>query len=643
MCGFFGLLKTGPLSPDDIIRSRQSRDSLAHRGPDGADEHVTDRMYLGHRRLSIIDLSDHALQPFVSGDRRFVLVFNGEIYNYVELREKLRALGFRFRTDSDTEVLLNAFIHWNENALTHLDGMFAGSFHDLQQDRHIFFRDALGQKPFYYSSQDGNWVFASELRAILHYQPHRLTLDLPSARRYLLQSYYAWADTPVSGVHKLPPGHLLILEGRRQASLRRWWNSRAGEERADFSPDQALEKFSGLFDESCRIALRSDVPVGVFLSGGIDSTLVAAHALRHSQKICMLSIGSSDPEFNETDKALASAAHLRSLGYRFEHETLVLDTETAQNLVLEVLQKQDEPHGDPGYVNAFFLARAARSYLTVALAGDGADELFYGYLPFLAARYGRLLNILPDCVTDMLRRIVRHIPAGDGYVGLQFRLLGLLRGAVGDRNYAPSGWLSTLDPRAFAALAGKKYTSPAAHRSFLTDPNMFFGGSIRQTMQQKLADYYQQSFLPEFVCHHTDRAFMLQGLEVRAPFLSPSLIAFANRLPDNLKCRGNTLKWLLREHARRLGFPLSITTQKKQGFTFPVARWLRGPLAHLLTPLTASAEWHSNSLDQESIRQLVGEHMSGKANHYRILYNLLSFYHWRLRYPSLEISGHDQS
>ncbi|MBH76602.1 MAG: asparagine synthase (glutamine-hydrolyzing), partial [Dehalococcoidia bacterium] len=332
-------------------------------------------MYMGHQRLSIIDLSDAAAQPF-QGDERFTLSFNGEIYNYLELRHELASEGRSFYTDSDTEVLLNVLAAWGTAGLRRLDGMFAGALHDQRTGEHLLFRDPLGQKPLYVHAYDGGIVYGSELRSLLSLPQFSWQLDREAFRSFIAHSYYPWRATPISGVEKLLPGCLIRVQGT-SVSHERWWESVPGSEPLDLSFDEATSEFERLFERSCRISMRSDVPVGVFLSGGLDSSLVLDTCQRIAPDVQAFSVSMADEDYDESKKAAIAAAHV---GVR--QHSISLDEGTLLESFSALMKSLDEPHGDPGYVNTYFLSQACRPHITVALAGDGADELFAGYAPF---------------------------------------------------------------------------------------------------------------------------------------------------------------------------------------------------------------------------------------------------------------------
>jgi asparagine synthase (glutamine-hydrolysing) len=637
MCGVFGWISYRKgLDARAIEDARHATSLLGHRGPDHQGEWHDANVYMGHRRLSIIDLNPEANQPFADQSGRWRLSFNGEIYNYLELRQELEQAGAQFRTRSDTEVLLASFLRWGAGAFTRCDGMFAGAVQDCATGDLVLMRDPLGQKPLYYALTPDGIVYASELRSILTLPPLRWTLDRAAFLRYAMLGFYGWDETPILGVKKLLPGCCLRVN-REGARLERYWDSLPAEGQRAIGADAAADEFSQLFARSCAQSMRSDVPYGVFLSGGIDSSLVLSFCREINPDIASAHVAMSEADYDES----AKAATVNSVLGIARHHRFDMTPDAVQRSLGEVWAALDEPHADPGYVNAHFLARSARPFMTVALAGDGGDELFAGYAPFQALGAASVMRGVPAPVTTALRCAARRLPPGDSYVGLQFKALSFLRGFPASDAVRIPLWLSAIGPDELRLLCpwqeGAFFAASGA-------PNSMFAGTeallapLGGRPFDQLLYYYQKIFLPEFVCMHTDRASMLSSLEVRSPFLSLPLIEFANGLPHRLKARGGRLKTLLREVAARRGLPPDIVTQRKQGFTFPLARWLKGTLRSQAELLLSDRDWSDNLVDTGRVRQYLDDHLAGRSNNYRLLYHLMVFRTWRRNYPNVGIA-----
>lgn len=638
MCGIFGWIKHDrSLTPREVTAAARATATLAHRGPDHQGQWHDARTFMGHRRLSILDLRPEANQPFHGPDDRLVLTYNGEIYNYQELRPGLQRTGWTFRTRSDTEVLLAAYARHGPAAFADFDGMYAVAVHDRLQHRHRLFRDPLGQKPLYWFDYGDGVIYASELRALLALGDFHWALDRDSFVKYLCNGYYAWDTTPLKGVRKLLPGCMLDIE-RGRCAVRRLWDSRPGDGTLDVDEVEAGERVLELLDRSCRTCLRSDVPYGLFLSGGIDSALLLHLCRRHDPDIAAFTVAMGERDFDEGAKARQVAEHV---GARHMHAFL-MDHDAVVQSVEDFGQFADEPHGDPGFVNAHFLARSCRPWITVGLSGDGGDELFGGYLPFLAARCAGPLAHVPGAARA-LHAAAGLLPGSDTYVGLQFKARALLQAFPCTPTTLFPLLIATMAPEALQRLCPWQPPAFFSRRgepgTLLADFHQALAPMADHSTTQMGLYFYQKFFLPEFVCMHTDRAAMQTGMEVRAPMLSAPLIELANRLPDRLKVRGRVLKRLLRELARRQGFPESIWRQKKQGFTFPVARWLKGALHERMNALLAPGQWHSGLVDVDTLERLKREHLAGRRNHYRILFNLMVFRQWLDRFPMVRIEA----
>jgi asparagine synthase (glutamine-hydrolysing) len=533
-------------------------------------------------------------------------------------------------------VLLTALLEWGpRGALTRADGMFAAALHDRVTGEHTLMRDPLGQKPLYYFLTPDGVIYASELRSFLSLDVARWKIDRDAFMRYLMLGYYALDDSPIVGVRKLLPGHCLRV-GPAGVQLESYWSSIPGGDQIDVSDQEALRQFEDLFAGSCARSMRSDVPYGVFLSGGIDSSLVAAFCRRINPDLQTITVAMSERDYDESAKASAVNDRLEITN----HQTVTMTRQAVEQTLDDVLGSLDEPHADPGYVNTYFLARAARRHMTVALAGDGGDELFAGYPPFSGLGVAAWMRHAPTALLESFRAVGRLIPASDGYLGLQFKALAFLQGFPASDAVRIPLWLSSMStdelmrltrsyPPSFFSHNGERGTLFAAVEELLR-PLRTSG------LQEQLLYYYQKVFLPEFVCMHTDRAAMQSSLEVRSPFLSLPLIEFANRLPPRFKQVRGELKILLKRAAAHQDLPPEIVSQRKQGFTFPLARWLKTALRARAEELIAPDEWEEGLIAPGIVRQYFDDHMTGRRNNYRILYNLMVFRAWRRNHPTVE-------
>lgn len=638
MCGIFGWVSYQKgLNSEDLRNAKDATGLLSHRGPDHQGEWNDSNVFMGHRRLSIIDLSEAANQPFADPTGRYIISYNGEVYNYLEVKAQLQqAGGWNFHTTSDTEVLLYALMQWGTNVLTRCDGMFAAALHDRVTGEHLLFRDPLGQKPLYYSVTIDGVVYASELRALLALPNFRWRISRDAFARFIMQGYYGWDETPIVNIHKLLPGHVLRVT-REGAHIEQYWRSLPGDNELLIDKTEALAKFSELFGESCVRAMRSDVPYGIFLSGGIDSSLVLSFCHEANPNVQSVAVGMSEPDYDESAKATLVSSQLGIVN----HKTIVMTSQSVEQELAEVLKSSDEPHADPGYVNAYFLSRQARATMTVALAGDGGDELFSGYAPFAGLGVANLLRYVPTPILSLMRTAAQSLPASDSYLGLQFKALAFLQGFPASDAVRFPLWLSTVGLADLQRLCVGHdvdfFSSCGEQGSLFSYVDKILEPVSGRSMQKQLLYYYQKVFLPEFVCMHTDRAAMQSSLEVRSPFLSLPLVELANQLPDSYKANGNSLKILLRDSAAQRGLPAEIVSQPKQGFTFPLARWLKSSLRTRAEGLLESSDWTDGLVDPVAVKHYLDQHIDAKRNNYRLLYALIIFQAWRAKYPRLEI------
>ena len=381
------------------------------------------------------------------------------------------------------------------------------------------------------------------------------------------------------------------------------------------------------------MSLRSDVPSGVFLSGGIDSTILFDSCKKISPNTKSFSISFDEKSFDESPKV----KEVISKYSKHEHTFINVGQEDMVEAFNEASQMLDEPHGDPGLFNSYVLTKNVKPHITVALSGDGGDELFAGYAPFLAIKYAKLHNRIPIPI-ELIKFIVNLLPENEGYMSLKFKAQSFLNGLPWSKKETLKQWLGSMTSSELSKLSGQKIDKLKIDYFF---NDLFFDNQnqLKQTEVQEFLHFYQRIFLPEFICGHTDRASMMNSLEVRAPFLSPSIIKIANSLPDQLKINNASEKILLREILKQRGFSKNIYNQKKQGFTFPVSQWLKGSLKSRFDDLLNCEEWESDNLiNIPALKKLKYDHISGNKNNYRILLNLMVFRVWRRNFPHVKVN-----
>jgi len=607
---------------------------IAHRGPDDQGIWLQGGVGLGVRRLSIIDVAG-GHQPIHNQDETKWIVFNGEVYNFPQLRERLTARGHRFYTRTDTEVVVHAYDEWGERCVEELNGMFGFAIWDTRRQTMFLARDRLGIKPLYYSITPEGLAFASELKAILTMPGVRREVDLAALDDYLALEYVPSPRSIIRGIQKLPPGHTLSWRmDSGEGQLRQYWDVDLGasEREPDTrSLEQHAEELRAVLLESVRKELISDVPLGVFLSGGIDSSAVAAMMTRLTPgHVNSFSIGFSDPSFDESAHARRVAAHLGT-----NHRELILEPGMLTDLVPSVTEKLDEPLADASIIPTYLLSRFARQHVTVALGGDGGDELFGGYPTLLAHRLVRYYERLPAVLRDrVVSPLVERLPVSMANISLDFKVKRFVDGAgypIGERHVRWLGSFSSqeraelLDPEVRATLeAADRYDLVAEHlaRHRLRDP-------LNQVLYLDMKMYLENDILAK-----VDRASMMASLEARVPLLNVDLVEHMARVPISLKLRGQRSKYILK-HALRGVLPDATLARGKKGFGIPVARWIRGPLKELVTTTLAPDKLRREGFFQPAyVQRLLDDHLGGRRDNRKQLWTLFMFERWYERYAA---------
>ena len=623
MCGIAGFVN-GDGRAADLELVRRMTATIAHRGPDGEGHYRDGPLALGHRRLAILDV-EGGVQPLSNEDRTVWVSYNGEIYNEPVLRTRLQGLGHRYATGCDTESLVHLYEEDGPDFVDALNGMFAFALWDTRRGRLILGRDRMGQKPLYYAElPGGGLVFGSEPKAILAHPEIGRRIDPDSLARYLFYEYLPDPYSIWSGLRQLPPGHRLIWENGR-FRVDRFWKS--GVPGSDDPPPFEVEKdrFWGRFRDSVARHRRSDVPLGVFLSGGVDSSSVAAALceLGPASEVKTFAIGFEDPSFDESRYAREVA---RSLGT--DHHERTFSAGSLIDLLPEVAGWLDEPFGDASVLPTFLLSRFARESVTVALGGDGADEILAGYPTFRASGASKWYGRMPAPAKKLAGAMAGVIPVDHRNFSLDFRVKQFLRGAGESPPLAHQRWLGSFSG---AEIAGLLVDWPRidVEAEHLERAAQLAPGSDDLTRMLLL---YQDTYLPGDILRKVDRASMATSLEVRAPWLDADLVDSIARLPADYKLGRGVSKRLLKASAATK-LPQSVLNRPKKGFGIPVARWLRGPLTGLLdTQLGPDRLRRQGIFRPEPVARLIHEHREGRRDHRKPLWTLLMFQNWHDRW-----------
>jgi len=626
VCGIVGnVLARGDRSPDPAVLKRMN-DRLAHRGPDDEGSFVEGPAALAMRRLEIIDLAT-GHQPMSGEDRRVWAVFNGEIYNYRELTAELAGRGHAFQTRSDTEVIVHGYEERGLASLGDLEGMFALALWDAPARTLVLARDRLGIKPLYYAALPDQIVFASELRALLEHPAIDRTLDLTALSRYLAHEYVPAPASILRSIRKLPAGHWLTYTDGR-VKVEPYWTVGFHSE-GTIGAAEAIERLRAVLDLAVRQHMVSDVPLGVFLSGGIDSSTVAAFASRHvGGRLKTFSIGFEDPSFDESAHARRVA---KTLGT--DHHEEVLDSRGALDLVERLPDLLDEPLGDASLIPTFLLSRFTRRSVTVALSGDGGDELFAGYPTYQAHRLARGVEAIPRWLRRRLvRPAVERLPVSFSNLSLDFKLKRFLEGMEYADVERHAVWLGSFTPAEQRVLFTRetlaRMDAPPSYAAF---HEILAAAPSMQGLERML--YLDlKGYLGEGVLTKTDRASMACSLEVRVPLLDRRVVELAARLPMALKLRGLTTKWVLKRALAGV-LPPEILARPKKGFGIPIGHWFRDELRPLVRDLCGRDAIRRGGLFRpEAVERLLSEHESGRRDHRKKLYTLLAFQLWTTRY-----------
>lgn len=615
MCGVAGILNLAPsrMAPADVLD--RMLQSIVHRGPDDQGRLVDRELAMGMRRLSIIDLAD-GKQPICDESGRFTVVFNGEIYNYRELREQLLSRGHSLKTHSDTEVIVHLYEEFRHECLDHLRGMFSFAVWDNRARDLFIARDRLGIKPLYYAKRNGTLLFGSEIKALLQHPDLSVSLDHRALSDYLSLKYVPAPRTLFHGVHSLPAGHYLVARGGR-IEIKRYWDLSFQKPAVRKSESEYLEELESLLRESVRLRLRSDVPFGAFLSGGVDSSIIVAlMADELGEPVKTFSVGFDRSEGQDE----LPFAKMVADQFRCDHHTLTISSADFLQHAEQVLWHLDQPIADQATVATYMVASLARQHVKMVLTGEGGDELFAGYARYEGERYSPWTRHWPS-------------PLGKGVRNAASKLPGLRRAkiaihALTNRDEATrfANWFPMFSDDAKASLLDDWTTDEASGARYVFDHHLKQSDATEPLDRMLYCD--TKAWLVDFLLLRGDKMTMANSLEGRVPLLDHKLVEFAAQLPTNLKLRGRTRKYLLKRLGSKL-LPDTIIHRRKQGFPIPVDEWLRDevrPLVH--DALSDHAVRQRGLFSPHFVRSLIQRHESGYADHSIEIWGLVSLEMW---------------
>jgi asparagine synthase (glutamine-hydrolysing) len=620
MCGIAGFTARDP----DLMQ--RMCDRIVHRGPDQHGIHVEDGITLGHRRLSILDLSENGRQPMSTADGSLTLIYNGEIYNYPELRPLLEGLGYRFRSNCDTEAILYAYQEWGLEAVHRLRGMFAIALWDRPRQRLWLVRDRIGIKPLYYTINNHRLTFASEIKAMLEDRTIPRRLNRQALFDYLGFEFVAAPATMFEGIYKLPAGHQLVWE-HGQAKTAPYWDLsfRAGAEKFA-SVDEAAEEVQRLLSECVKSHLLSDVPLGVFLSGGLDSSSLVALMRRHiSGPLRTFTIGYPDRTFSELDYA-----EIVSKEFETEHHVVMIDG-LNESLIEKSLYHFDEPMTDLSSIPLMLVCGKAREDVTVCLSGEGGDEVFAGYDRFKASRFNRYYSIIPEPVRrHVVSRMTRRLPDQAQKKGPINVLKRFVEGSDLDAAGMHLRWQYFLNESLSAHLFYNGFMDGLEADPFRRIQAYRSQCDARDEINREL--YIDTRFMmPDSVLMKVDKMSMVHSLEVRVPMLDHEFVQFAASLPGEWKLKGFQTKHIFRRALRGL-LPERIVMRGKQGYSLPVKNLLRHQLRDYMITVLNESPLIRETMDTRYVNTLIQDHLALKHNHNHVLWGLLTTALWHRRF-----------
>lgn len=626
MCGITGWINLennrGANTSEAVLHSMCER--MKHRGPDSEGLWTDETVALGMRRLSVIDLHTGE-QPVYSEDKSIVVMMNGELYNFREVRADLEKRGHKFVTSSDTEILPHLYEEYGEAMLEHINGMFAFALWDKRKKKLLIARDKFGEKPLYYGVFGGKLIFASELKVLLENPAVKGEIDLDSLRQFLSFDYVPAPNSIFRGISKLPAAHFLTVENG-EIKTRRFWNLSWQKSRTKGVPrlSDSVEELRELLADAVRMRLVADVPLGILLSGGVDSSTVAAFATQFStERVKTFSIGFEEDSFDESKYARQVAKHLDT-----EHYEDKLSVEKAADLISEIGLWLDEPMSDGSLIPTFLLSRFVRKYVTVALGGDGGDEIFAGYPMYFAHKVANFYNGIPSIFrNNLIEPVVNNLPVSNKNLSFDYKAKRFVRASKYDLVTRHHSWFGSFSLDEQQSVLSKDVLAQTSNDIYKGAKDLLEICDAENDIE-KMQFLDINFYMAEDILTKVDRASMAVSLEVRAPFLDARVAQFAASIPLEYKLKGNKGKYILKKAVEPL-LPKNILHRPKKGFGIPIAEWLKGRLNPLMREMLDAKRLREQGLfDAEFVQKLIKEHETNVASHHKQIWTLLVFQLW---------------
>lgn len=629
MCAIYGYTSSKERAEPEILR-RMGR-TLAHRGPDDSGETIQNApemsIALGHKRLSIIDLSRAGRQPMSNEDGTIWLTLNGEIYNFQELRKELNHKGHRFSSRSDSEIVIHLYEELGVACLEKLEGMFAFALWDANRRILLLARDRFGKKPLHYALLESGIVFASEIKALLQHPQVSRDIDFRSMHKYLSYEYVPAPASIFRAIRKVEPGHYVVYRHGNLHTHRYWDVPLTDYPVTDKTETECEEELVALLDQAVRTRLVADVPVGVFLSGGVDSGLVAALAARAAPQLECFTIGFDEPSFDESGRA-AQVAHYLGIKQHIQ----VFHARDMLRLIPKLPSIFDEPVADPSVVPLYLLSRFAAEKVKVVLSGDGGDELFAGYQTYQAHKLVTYFDLLPEFIKSALRFSASRLAVSHNYLSLDFKIKQFLKGVGISSEIRFFLWRGAFSNMEMKELLTPEVQAELGHHNAYEDIFRYIADSRLTKELERILYLGMKLYLQDNNLVTVDRASMANGLEVRSPLLDRNFAEFAGRLSMDYKLRGMRTKYLLKKAAERY-LPKTVVHRQKRGFGIPLAKWLTGKLRPLMLDYFSEERIRRQKIfNYAYLSRLIDEQLTKKKDNREFLWTLLVFQLWYERY-----------
>ncbi len=630
MCGIAGF--TGAPKPALLA---EMCNSLMHRGPDEGGQHETEDVSLSMRRLAIIDLAT-GQQPIFNETRDIWVVFNGEIYNYESLMQSLKEAGHQFRTNSDTETIVHAYEEYGLDFVEHLQGMYGIALWDDRLKRLVLVRDRIGEKPLFYSEEAGELYFASEIKAIFK-ATNKRPVNHQAVCDFFAAGYVTQPKTFYDNIRKLGPGQMAIYQDSRLTVREYWKHDPASRYTGSF--DDAVDELDNKLMDTMRLCLKSDVEVGAFLSGGVDSSLIVAQMKRLSAEIQTFSVGygSEALGFNELKHAKVVSDHVGT-----RHHELILDASSNIRMLPKIIWHYDEPHGEPTSMLVYLLCQYVQKSVKVALSGTGGDEIFFGYPRHAGLHYLRRYQRVPKFIrTQIIERIAESLPESTRGGNFIKRVKRFVSGAAKPPEEAYLTWVKLLSPELQDQMVAediRRSVDDPAGDEFL---RRILLSKERSGLMDRICELDVGGYLPEYQLGYMDRMSMANSLEVRAPLCDYKLVNYATSLPAEMRLKGTRSKHIFKEVAKRY-LPESIVERKKVGFDSPIGQWLKGELKGFSESFLARNQIEkSGLLNPDAVGQMLSEHQSGQRNYALQLWSVIAMEAWYRMYIEDDLTSLD--